>query len=308
MRAAVRAGDERIVITGAGGWLGMATLELLDEALGGALPDRVRCFGASSRTLTLLSGATIAQQPLDRLANLEPFPTLLLHLAFLTKDRAEAMDEAAYRTANRGLSQIVLDNLDRIGVKSLFVASSGAARFADDPSRSAAMRLYGELKRADEEAFAAWAEQSGATAVIARIFNISGPHMNKLESYALSALLLDAFAGRPITVRAPHPVVRGYVAISELMSLAFAILIGGNAGVARFDTGGHPMELADVAQAVALETGGTAVRTPITNDVEDNYVGDRTVYDRLLADNGIDPVPCPQRVRDTRDFLQKAAK
>ena len=182
VRAVVRGSDERIVVTGAGGWLGMATLELLHEALGDSLPDRVMCFGASSRTLSLLSGATIEQRPLDRLADLDHRPTLLLHLAFLTKDRAEAMDEAAYRAANRGLSKIVLDNLNRIGAKSVFVASSGAARFADDPTRSAAMRLYGELKRADEDAFADWAEHSGASAIVARIFNISGPHMNKLES------------------------------------------------------------------------------------------------------------------------------
>ena len=279
---------------------------MLKDALGSALPDRVHCFGASSRTLTLMSGATIDQQPLSRLAELDQRPTLLLHLAFLTKDRAEAMDEAAYRAANRGLSQIVLDNLDRIGAQCVFVASSGAARFADDPAKSAAMRLYGELKRDDEDAFAAWARARGMRAVITRIFNISGPHGNKLQSYAMSALMIEAMAGRPVAVRAPHRVVRGYVAIRELMSLAFALMLDSVPGVIRFDTGGEPMELAEVADAIASLTGGTAIRAALTSDAEDCYVGERTAYDRLLADHRIATVPFVQQLGDTRsDLVQR---
>ena len=279
---------------------------MLKDALGSALPDRVHCFGASSRTLTLMSGATIDQQPLSRLAELDQRPTLLLHLAFLTKDRAEAMDEAAYRAANRGLSQIVLDNLDRIGAQCVFVASSGAARFADDPAKSAAMRLYGELKRDDEDAFAAWARARGMRAVITRIFNISGPHGNKLQSYAMSALMIEAMAGRPVAVRAPHRVVRGYVAIRELMSLAFALMLDSVPGVIRFDTGGEPMELAEVADAIASLTGGTAIRAALTSDADDCYVGERTAYDRLLADHRIATVPFVQQLGDTRsDLVQR---
>ncbi|WP_309610218.1 NAD(P)-dependent oxidoreductase [Sphingomonas sp.] len=308
VRAAVRDSSQRIVITGAGGWLGLATLELLHDALGDALPDRVHCFGASSRTLTLRSGAAVHQQPLARLADLDERPTLLLHLAFLTKDRAEAMDEAAYRSANRALSDLVLENLDRFGAKSVFVASSGAARFADDPAKSPAMRLYGELKRNDEDAFSAWAGASGNRAVVTRIFNIAGPHINKLQSYALSALMLEAMAGRPIAVRAPHRVVRGYVAIRELMSLVFALLLGPLPAVIRFDTGGEPMELAEVAEAIASLTGGHAVRAALTNAAEDRYVGDRTAYDRLLAGHEIAKVTFTEQLEETRSDLAQRVK
>ena len=43
---ALAANKARIVITGAGGWLGMATLELLAAALGDNVAHRVRCFGS----------------------------------------------------------------------------------------------------------------------------------------------------------------------------------------------------------------------------------------------------------------------
>jgi len=305
---AVRDSRQRIVITGAGGWLGLATLELLEDALGDALPGRVHCFGASPRMLSLRSGATVEQRPLEQIAELDQRPTLLLHLAFLTKDRAEAMDEAAYRAANRQLSQIVLDDLDRIGAKSVFVASSGAARFADDPAKSAAMRLYGELKRDDEDAFAAWAEANATRAIITRIFNISGPHGNKLQSYAMSALMLEAMAGRTVAVRAPHQVVRGYVAIRELMSLVFALLLDPASGVVRFDTGGEEMELAELASVIAALTGGNAERAPLTSDAEDRYVGERTTYEQLLAKHDIATVPLAQQLEETRSDLARRVK
>src|SRR6185369_6164331 len=104
-------------------------------------------------------------------------------------------------------------------------------------------------KRDDEGAFAAWAKRSGKTVAIARIFNLSGPHINKLGSYALACFILDALAGGPIAVKATHEVWRGYVAVRELMSLAFAMLLEGRRGAALFETGGEPLEMGEIAEA-----------------------------------------------------------
>lgn len=298
--------EARLVVTGAGGWLGMATLDLLGQALGPDLAGRVHCFGASARELTLRGGQTLAQRPLSELGDLPSAPTYLLHLAFLTKDRAEEMAEEDYVRANRGLSQSVLDSLDRIGVTGLFVASSGAAAKAEDPHASPAMRLYGSLKRADEDMFSAWAERTGKSAVIGRIFNLSGPYINKVGNYALACFILDALAGRPIEVKAPHPVVRGYVAISELMSLVFALLLEETRGTVRFETGGEPMELEQVARIVADEIGdGALERAAIVNKRPDRYLGDDRTWQEWLGSRGITPVPFPRQVRETADDLAR---
>lgn len=305
VRAALRDSDRRIVMTGAGGWLGLATLELLSDALGPDLEDRVTCYGASRKTLTLLDGRHVEQYPLGDIAHLPPSPSIVLHLAFLTKDRAETMDEADYTRANRALTRQLLDMLDGIDARAVFVASSGAARFADDPARAPAMRLYGALKRADEEALGDWAETRSRRAVIARLFNIAGPHINKVQSYALSALILDALAGGPVRVRAPHRVVRGYVAIRELMSLVFALLLDEGSAVVRFDTGGKAMELAEVAAVVAEEYGSTVDRPAPQIANEDIYLGNPQLYDRLLVEHGIEPVSFRDQVRETGDYLQQ---
>lgn len=302
-RALARSG-KRIVITGAGGWLGLATLDTLVHALGSEFATRVVAFGSSARTLQLRDGTIVEQRPLAELGDLAPLPTWVLHFAFLTKDRAETMDEAAYRRANAGIRDTVLAALDRIGAEGVFVASSGAAYKAHNRTAAPAMRLYGELKVQDEEAFAAWGERSGMRTVIARIFNLTGPYINKHQAYALASFILDAIAGRPIEVRSAKRVVRGYVAIDELMSLVFAELAAQPAGIVRFDSGGEPLELRDVGQLVADQfTGITVKRAAITDDAADIYHGDPEAYARSLAKHGLTALPLAEQVAKTIDYL-----
>src|SRR3546814_6634957 len=77
----------RIVLTGASGWLGRATSDLLQNALGDAFAERVFCFGSRQAELRLSETQLIMQRPLADLIKLPYQPTYLLHFAFLTKDR-----------------------------------------------------------------------------------------------------------------------------------------------------------------------------------------------------------------------------
>lgn len=298
-------GSQRIIVTGAGGWLGLATLELLAEALGADFERRVVCFGSSERQLELRHGRRVSQAPLAAIRDLPQQPTWLLHFAFLTKDRAEQMTESDYRAANEAIGDTVLAALDPIGVEAVFLASSGAAYRAADPSAAAAMRLYGELKLADERRFAAWAEHSDCRLAIGRIFALTGPYINKHEAYAMASFMLDGLAERQIVVCAPRPVIRAYVAIRELMSLVFALLADRAGGIVRFDSGGEPLELAEVAAAVARALpGGKVERAAISNDDADRYHGDGAAYAALLANNAIAPVGLDRQVQETIDYLR----
>lgn len=299
---------DRIVVTGASGWLGMATLELLADALGDDFDARVRCFGTCRRVLVLRSGRQVVQARLVDLAALDHRPTIVLHFAFLTRDRAETMADVNYIAANRDIADTVLAALDPIGARAVFLASSGAARRADDTTAARALRLYGTLKRDDERRFSAWAEQSGHAAIIARIFNLSGPYINKPQHYALAGFIANALAGHPIEIRATHSVERGYVAIRELMSLAFSLALDKTAGVVAFDTGGAPMELAEVARHVTAIVGDVPItRAPSDGSASDSYLGGAEIYDRSIADHGIEPVDFPCQVAETAQYLRFSA-
>jgi len=297
--------DKRIVITGAGGWLGLATLDSLSAALGPAFTSRVLAFGSAARALPLRDGTVVEQRPLAEMRDLPFTPTWVLHFAFLTKDRAETMDEAEYRAANVQIRGTVLAALDGIGAEAVFVASSGAAYKAQDPAATPGMQLYGELKAQDEAAFAAWGEQANRRVVIARVFNVTGPYINKHQAYALASFILDGLAGGPITVRAPRQVVRGYVAIDELMSLAFAEMATARQGIIRFDTGGEPLELGEVANVVAAQFENVSVeRAEITQEVADTYHGDPEAYHQALVRHGLTRQPLADQVAKTIDYLR----
>ena len=304
---ALRESGLRIVVTGASGWLGMAALDILREALQARFESQVRCFGSAERDLVLLDGFRVRQRSLGTLGDLPNAPTLLFHLAFLTKDRVEGMTEGEYAAANETISRTVLGALGPIGVTGLFLASSGAASRADDPQASPAMRLYGQLKRADEERFQSWAEEAGASAAIARVFNLSGRYINKHERYALSSFIVEALAGRPIRIQATRPVVRGYVAIGDLIALSLSSLLEPARQVTRFETGGVPMELQDVAKAVADHFGGReVVRPAMSGELPDVYVGDQEAWQALLERHGLRETPFPDQVAETVDFLKRA--
>lgn len=297
-------GDQHIAIAGAGGWIGLATLDLLESALGDAIADRVSCYGSSTRTLTLRSGRQMVQAPLAQIANLQHKRIWLLHFAFQTKDRAEALSEDAYRAANDAISATILDAVQRLPVEAMFVASSGAATKATDPCASPAMRLYGQMKLDDEDRFAAWALDNGRRAVIGRIFNITGPYINKHQAYAIANFIMDALAQRPIEVRAPREVFRTYVAIRELLSLIFALMADEGASLARFDSGGDRMELGAVAAVVSATLGGPPVaRAAITEARADDYAGDGAAYARLLERYGISSVPLDRQILETAEYM-----
>ena len=300
--AALQATTHRIVVVGAGGWIGRALLRGLYEALGAEnFAARVVPFGSSVRAIDLGDGISTDQRPLAHLGDLPAEPTVLFHLAFLTKDKVAGMARDEYCAANRAMSASVLNALAAIGADRVFIASSGAAAFADDPDANEDLRIYGALKREDEERFIDWARaETGRRAVVTRIYSLSGPFINKHDTYALASFITDALSGRPITVRAPMEVVRSYAAIRELMSLALVQLLGHGQETVRFyDSGGEALELAEVAAQVARELGGTVERAPITSPRPNVYAGAAEAYADLLEAAGIASVALGQQIRDT---------
>jgi nucleoside-diphosphate-sugar epimerase len=301
------AGTERVVVTGAGGWLGLATLEMLSGLLGETFADRVVCFGSQARRLPLRGGAAAVQHSLGDIAELPPARSLVLHLAFITQGPAMTLSAADYVAANRALSQQVLGALRPIGAKAVFQASSGAAALADPAGGPQSKGLYGWLKLQDEAAFADWAEAEGRGCLIGRVFNLSGPYINRRSTYALASFIGDALARRPIEVRAAAPVWRSYVAIAELMSVVLAWLTGPAEGVTRFETAGaETLEAGEIARRVAgVLAPGIKVRRPRFDLAApaDRYVGEGAGYDALRRAATVGHTPFDEQIRATARYM-----
>src|SRR5439155_10231848 len=93
--------DVCFAILGATGWLGQATLEILETALGPQSMERVIAFGSRSREIKLRTGRSVRIHSLDNLVNLaDEMRYVFLHYAFLARDKVATYSFDDYIAAN----------------------------------------------------------------------------------------------------------------------------------------------------------------------------------------------------------------
>lgn len=307
---AMLSGQEHFAITGASGWLGRTTLELLLGALGPKrFGDQVTGFASTSRSVTLRDGTKVRLQPLDRLCDLLPAPTYLLHFAYLTRDRLNEMGVPEYITANLAITAAVARAIQRFHPLGVFTTSSGAVyesdgRFVTD----VAANPYGALKYIEELLVRRAAADVGTRSVVTRIFSLAGAYMTKPDLYALGDFVLQALGGGPIKIRARIPVERSYCAADDVVTLALACLLDGGAGDdVIFDSGGQIVEIGQLAEHVRQIIGRSQIALDRDWDpsaVPDRYVGEGASMSAMAAHYGLSLLPLEHQIRDTADYLQ----
>ncbi|OBK96586.1 nucleoside-diphosphate sugar epimerase [Mycobacterium asiaticum] len=261
--AAHALGTDRVLITGASGWLGRTALDLL-------APLELPTLALASQARTIRVGnREVECRVWDDRAVAAFAPTVVLDCAFLTRDRVAGMPLAEYVAINRVLTERLCYATMLPDVRLSLTVSSGAAvhphdaldgRVEDNP--------YGYLKREAEHRLAQAAAESGAVPVIVRAWSIAGAHMQKPQNYALGSMIQAAASGA-IRITARQPVYRRYVLAEELLALGLA---EGGIGPATIDSGGELVEMSELATRIAAILRSDAV---ITRDEVDPREPDR---------------------------------
>ena len=302
--------DVDFVVTGASGWLGQATLEYLFGNLDPQHWGRVHAFAASAELLTLRNGQAIQAQALALLPMLRTErPALVFHYAFQTKDKVSANSFADYIQLNRSIRDILASFVAATPVAGLFVPSSGAAYAGMDEANFSDVAIYGRCKLDDERAFEALGREHGFAVVSPRVFNVSGPYINKHALYALASIISACLRNEPINIRSTHPVIRSYYSVSDLVDLCTRLML------ARRDRGAE-FHLFDTAGTEECEIGELAVRCqqllaphsvierpPMTQAPADRYVGDASALRALEPTLGIIPGGLDQQILLTANYM-----
>ncbi len=284
---AAASGELGLAITGASSWLGQATLAMLAHE--GALTShiRLRLFGSAARPVRVVD-RVFAIEPLSDAAPLDDGAWLLLHFAFLGKERTGDLDLTAFLAGNDTILADTMSIASAARDLRFVFASSGAAHTPDRENNP-----YGWCKAAHEARIAAWCEERGAPLVMPRIFNIGGPFANKLDSYALSSMILSAARTGAITIRASRPTFRSYVHIEELLAVLCNAALTQPPGAPKcFDTAGDEVvEMGMLAEHISdVLGGGIRITRESCDGTPDVYSGDGTTYRALLADSGVTPL------------------
>lgn len=250
--AARALGNDRILLTGASGWLGRTALDLLG-------PLNLPMLALASRARVIRVGDWQVECRVWDDREVAGFaPTVVLDCAFLTRDRVADMPLREYVAANRTLTERLVCATRLPDVRLALTISSGAAVYPHDAlDHRVEDNPYGYLKREAEHRLAQAAATSGAVSVVARAWSISGAHVRKPRGYALGSMILDADKGA-IRIMARRQVFRRYTLAEELLAVGIA---EGGVGPATIDSGGELVEMADLAARIATVVNPAAVIT-----------------------------------------------
>jgi UDP-glucuronate decarboxylase len=299
--------DVHFVVTGGGGWLGQAALEILDSVYHDELGKRVSVFGDYAKTLVLCSGRCIRSRPLSEIVDCRD-GSIIFHFAYLTRGYAARMPFDRYVATNRSISSLVAEIATQKKARGLFLPSSGAV-YRKDRTLDVDLRAnpYGVLKLEDEARFDDI--RGNCPIVVFRIFNLAGPFMNHPTEYALGSILMDILADRAIQIRAPHPVVRGYTHVGDLLNIGLGTLVR-RESAGPLDAGGQPeIEIGDLARRAARLLGKPDIeirRPPFEAGDPDIYVAHCDGYQALAATAGLTLRTLDEQIVETAEFLKEA--
>jgi nucleoside-diphosphate-sugar epimerase len=293
----------RVVLTGPSGWIGQAMIDALARAFGGRLEGRVVAFGSSPHSMRLASGERLEVRGLETITPDDVAGAHVIHLAYLTKEKADQLGEANFAATNRAIDDALLGAIASAPPASLFVASSGAAALAE---RGVDRHAYGLAKLHQEARFLERAAALDVPAIVGRIFNLAGPHINKLQSYAISNFALQAAETGAIRIEAPVPVFRSYLHVEDLCALVIGAARKGIGRAAPIDLcGAQVAEMADIARLVAEASAGVPIRRGLIDFTRPSaYLGDPTQTLVLAMEVGLDLRPLAVQVRDTVAWLE----
>jgi nucleoside-diphosphate-sugar epimerase len=284
---------DRIAVTGASGWLGRELIHGLRLMF-----PQTPILALGSREGELRLDPTMAM-PLHQWSSCDVAawkPTLAVHLAYLTKDRLEAVGLDEYLSVNTHLSESAMGFYDIPSVRGIVVASSGAAiRHPFEP--------YGRLKAHDEAAFTGAGARHGIPTVIARAWSLSGRFCTKPERFLLYDLIAQALGpNSEISISASHEVFRKYVDASEYLSVCLAGVAAGWSGTV--DSTGALVEAGQLADAIQATLGTRKViRRPPAVGPPDKYFSAATVLDDWAAELGIQRTDLGQQIQRSSHAL-----
>jgi nucleoside-diphosphate-sugar epimerase len=295
--------SDRVLVTGGSGWFGRSALSLLWHAHG---PDWVRsnvlATASSSRRIDLLDAGTVPVRfaPLDAVADFAP--SLVINCAFLTRDKVALLGARTYRMRAEALTNDLLSVMGLPSVRRVITFSSGAAVPSTGFPADISANPYGVLKAREERLVREQALALRKDAVVARVWAVSGRHIQRPEAYAISDFVLQALRVGCIEVHAATPVIRAYALVDDVIALAVAEV---TAGSSLFDSNGVPVEVGDLALRVARHLGATVHRPAFDpSATEDRYCPGNDSWSRVIAAHGFQPATLDEQLGEVLAALR----
>jgi nucleoside-diphosphate-sugar epimerase len=282
--------EQKLAITGASGWLGKELLELLLSKFGSTwVQKQVTAFASKPGKVELSDGTVVNLDPISNLIEYSNIDSLV-HLAFLTRDKASQVPPSEYVHQNLKISSLAIEFIEKNRLKWVATVSSGAVHISGQAAleNSITDNPYGFLKRVEESLLKSACESTGTRLAIGRLWAAGGMQMPVDKKYALSSFIESALSNKLIEVTSRHHVYRTYCDASQFMELL--VCEANSKSFSCFDSGGEEIELLDLAELIAKETGSKVGPRPMNaGEKPDLYSPGKNDFGDLLRSHSIEP-------------------
>jgi nucleoside-diphosphate-sugar epimerase len=263
----------KVLISGATGWLGTESVgRVLESKFEGITEQELLLCSSDGRDLVLDSSKVLPTVKFQSLSNESNKLEGLIHLAFLTKDKASRYSLSDYVAKNIELISYACEIIERDKPKWIVVVSSGAIINRDslEIENSVVRNPYGFCKRIEEVLISDAARKVGANIVIGRLWGGTGLHMPIKRAYAISDFIETFKESGGITIRSGGHVMRRYCDAGDFMEVLIkSAMRGDNITI---DSGGAIIELGDLAELIISAIGkGSISRSTEPTAVDDYY-------------------------------------
>lgn len=261
--------DDRLVISGASGWMGKSLIFELSKFSPEFIREQMLAVGSHRRRIHIFNGLEIEIAEWNQSAISQFEPTIAVHLAFLTIDRLKSLTMSDYSRTNAELTEKGLALQSVRSLRAFMAASSGAATLAGT-NAPLGRHPYSIQKSADESAFLSSPSAAETPTLIPRIWSVSGQFCTKPKNFAFTDFVTRSILGETIEVNSQGAVYRRYVDAGEFLVACLAHNLSGANGV--IDSAGPLIEIRELAYLVAAELGGKVRTEKIDSEMAaDNY-------------------------------------